>query len=146
MSSALGRQSWRHSRETQRVHSAFVVATQANCDIESVIPGEALKIDGVIDFLTQHTSGYPNVFRLSISLIITRFDPNINSKCSGDLLGSCDRQGGPENRLKVADWTNSYHFREHDVKSRGFSPLSSDIDQRLLKNVFVPNSSVEKAY
>ena len=35
------------------VHAAFVVATQANCDIDSVIPGEALKIDGVIDFITH---------------------------------------------------------------------------------------------
>ena len=35
------------------VHAAFVVATQANCDIESVNPGEAMKIDGVIDFITH---------------------------------------------------------------------------------------------
>ena len=31
------------------VHAAMVVSTQANCDIESVDPAEALKVPGVID-------------------------------------------------------------------------------------------------
>ena len=40
-------------RRHDEVHAAFVVSTQANCDIESVTPQEALELAGVIDFITH---------------------------------------------------------------------------------------------